>query len=283
MKKLRSDAKWNGLSAEQQQQLENWLFDEHLGYDEALDRAKQELGFDGSRASLQRFYKYKAQERLIDELKESGQEAEEVEQSGVDTGKLRKSGMKVMAQRLFRQMRDEGIADVPLMAKLVLQGEANEIQREEKEIQRASLELRRQRLEFQRETWMHSHTDETEAEKESPEEAEAREAAEDPYAYNRRTNAMRKKMWGMEDLPDLLPESAEEEAALAAAAAAEEERLRPEREARQREFEKGRAKFFASMGMTPPPSELEPEEKKEEPPPTDEAKDGQGGNSANFG
>ncbi len=30
MRKSRSDAKWNELPIEQQEQLENWLFEEHL-------------------------------------------------------------------------------------------------------------------------------------------------------------------------------------------------------------------------------------------------------------
>src|SRR6266705_6964043 len=44
MRKMREDSTWNGLTAEQRQKLENWLFERNLGYAEALERAHKEFG-----------------------------------------------------------------------------------------------------------------------------------------------------------------------------------------------------------------------------------------------
>ncbi len=183
-----------------------------------LAKAKAELGFTGSRASVQRFYRCKAQERFLKDLAEADAEAKEVEGSAADTGRLRRSGMKAVAQRFFRQVRDEGIADVPLMAKLLLQSEANEIQQAKRDLQRLGLELRRQRLEFQRERWQYDVMNRTEEllpelVKENAKQAEAG----DPYFENKRTNKLRRTLFG-DPIPEPLPESAAEEAAMKAEA-----------------------------------------------------------------
>src|SRR2546428_11254306 len=44
MRKMREDSTWNGLTGEQRQKLENWLFERNLGYAEALQRAHKEFG-----------------------------------------------------------------------------------------------------------------------------------------------------------------------------------------------------------------------------------------------
>src|SRR5713101_6490489 len=44
MRKLREDSTWNGLTGEQRQKLENCLFEQNLGYAEALKRAHKEFG-----------------------------------------------------------------------------------------------------------------------------------------------------------------------------------------------------------------------------------------------
>ena len=51
MTKVKSNASWNGLPPKQRRTLESWLFDEKLGYQETLVRARKELG-------LERFKKY---------------------------------------------------------------------------------------------------------------------------------------------------------------------------------------------------------------------------------
>jgi len=41
MSKLRSDSKWNELTAEQRDTLEGWLFEENVSYREALERLQK--------------------------------------------------------------------------------------------------------------------------------------------------------------------------------------------------------------------------------------------------
>ncbi len=72
MKKLRSDSKWNGLPGKQLEMVLNWLFDEGMGYEAALQRARLELGVVASVSSLKRFYQHVAEERRIGELVSAG-------------------------------------------------------------------------------------------------------------------------------------------------------------------------------------------------------------------
>jgi len=131
MKKTRSNAKWTALKPKQLELLEHWLFEEKLSYDEALARAKKEFGFTGSRSSVQRFYHRLRQERWLKRLTESGNDAAEMGRVRVNTGALMASAMKLLGLHFFEQVRAEvqELKDVPLMAKLLLQNEANEIQR----------------------------------------------------------------------------------------------------------------------------------------------------------
>jgi hypothetical protein len=68
MRKIRSDAKWLGLSQPQRATLEAWLFEDHLSYEAALARARAELRFGGSWSGLQRFHQRVARERALKEL-----------------------------------------------------------------------------------------------------------------------------------------------------------------------------------------------------------------------
>ena len=64
MAKLKSHAKWNGLSKKQRETLEEWLFEEKMGFAKAWERAKKELGFTGSVSSLRRYYGRTQEERM---------------------------------------------------------------------------------------------------------------------------------------------------------------------------------------------------------------------------
>ena len=81
MRKTRSNASWNGLSREQRGKLEEWLFEERLGFKAALERAKTELGYAGSQTSLRRFYERMKTERMLSSLTDTGRLAETVEKS----------------------------------------------------------------------------------------------------------------------------------------------------------------------------------------------------------
>jgi len=68
MSKIRCDSIWNGLTPEQRQTLEHWLFVENMGYKEASERAQKEWGVTGSSVSVGRFYRRVERERVLDEL-----------------------------------------------------------------------------------------------------------------------------------------------------------------------------------------------------------------------
>lgn len=68
MSKLRSDSAWSKLTREQRETLEGWLFEENLGYMEALERAEKEFGIRASLTSLAAFYQRLAEERTQKEL-----------------------------------------------------------------------------------------------------------------------------------------------------------------------------------------------------------------------
>jgi hypothetical protein len=214
LRKTRSDASWSRLTNAQQIILEEWLFDEHLSFEEALGRAKAELGFEGSVWGLKRFYKKRAQARLLVELMESSREAGEVCQAPVAEGAWLEANSRLLARGFFERLRDEGIADAGLMGKLWLQAEANRTRRERLKVQQSAQEVRRERLAFQRERWQHDATQE--ADKilaEMIEFEKIQKEAEDEYSENKRINLIRKRMFGEAVMGLLLPESAEEEAA----------------------------------------------------------------------
>jgi hypothetical protein len=230
MKRTRSDAKWNGLTPAQQQKMESWLFEENLDYEETRKRAHKEFRFTGSASSVQRFCARKKQERCWQELVQSGQEAEELSGAPVNMEAVRTSSLMLLAQRFFRQMRDEGIADAGVMGKLLMQAEANE--------------LRRERLEFQRQQWQYDVV--SKAQELLPELVaiqKEHDLANDPYAENKRLNAIRKRLFGSKNLPGLFPENAAEEAA-------EADREAREKEEQERRAAARRARWMSARART---------------------------------
>src|SRR5580698_9461278 len=70
MNKLRTDSVFSQLTPEQVETLEGWLFEENLGYKEALERVRQEFNVTGSLSGLRRFYRRLTMERTREELTE---------------------------------------------------------------------------------------------------------------------------------------------------------------------------------------------------------------------
>jgi hypothetical protein len=70
MNKLRNDSVFSQLSPEQVETLEGWLFEENLGYKEALERVEKEFQVKGSLSGLRRFYRRLAMERSREDLVE---------------------------------------------------------------------------------------------------------------------------------------------------------------------------------------------------------------------
>jgi hypothetical protein len=212
MAKVKSHAKWNGLSKKQRETLAEWLFEEKMGYTKAWERAKKELGFTGSLSSLRRYYSRTEGERMLAGFEESARMMASVNNAPADAESLRDSGMKVAAQVFFRLVRerpDELKAWLPL-ARLLAQCEKNDswraVKDEENEIRKAALKFAQIRYQYDVMG---------QALKALPELQEVREAQEEEemsvYEKNKRLNDLRRRMFG-DVIPDLLPENEEEEA-----------------------------------------------------------------------
>ncbi len=200
LKKVKANAAWNGLSRTQRATLEEWLFEEGLSYNAALERAKSELGFTGSKTSLRRFYERARSERLLSGLVDTGNLARTVEKSDVSVERLRNAGLKLAAEMFLRSVAasPENMKEWAPLAKLLLQAERNEswrrIKEEENEIRKRALELARERFQY-------AVTEKARKEAPEPEETEMSELEE-----NKMVNNIRRGMFG-ENIPGVLPET----------------------------------------------------------------------------
>jgi hypothetical protein len=196
-------------------------------------------------------------------LTESGGDAGELAAVRVNTGAMLASAMKLLGLQFFEEVRDgaEELKDAPLLARLLMQHEANEIQREENRIREEALELRRRALDFQEKRWQFDVMEAAEsALPELQELQKAREDEEDPYAENKRINAIRIRLFGRQYCQELHPENAEEEAAMAKAKSSEE----AEREARSQQLQAEAAKPPAPSAKPPEPTNQEVENQPDE-------------------
>jgi hypothetical protein len=205
LKKTRADAAWNGLSREKQATLEHWLFEERLSYNAALERAKSELGFTGSRTSLRRFYERARSERLLSGLADTGNLARTVEESDVSVEQLRNAGLKLAAEMFLRSVASapENTKEWAPLAKLLLLAERNESWRRIKEEENR---LREQALELARERFQYLTTAKALKALPEQEEPEMTELEE-----NKMVNNIRRGMFG-ENIPGVLPETEWEQA-----------------------------------------------------------------------
>ena len=131
MSKLRSDSKWNKLTAEQRETLEGWLFEENVGYREALERAEKEFGITASTRSLAEFYQQLARERMkaqVGELKEVCKEMEAVE---VDWEGLGGTAIALVAKRAIHLAVDspDKVQELVSLTRLLVANEALEIKK----------------------------------------------------------------------------------------------------------------------------------------------------------
>jgi hypothetical protein len=142
MSKLRSDAIWNTLTAEQREKIEEWLLDKNLGYKESHKRAQEELGLACSLSTVRRFYERARLLRAVEETAEAEGVADELGAVGGKLENLRSSAMKLIVVRLLGKAMDRGdVREVAALGQLMLQSE-------EREIQRERVTLARDRFEF---------------------------------------------------------------------------------------------------------------------------------------
>jgi hypothetical protein len=131
MSKLRSDSTWAGLTPEQRETLEGWLFEENLGYREALERAQKEFGITASKMSLVRFYRRAAEERVETDLAEALATCERVGAAKANVPQLKEAALKLAGLRLVQvAVRSPGkVRKLESLTRLLIRNEALEIKR----------------------------------------------------------------------------------------------------------------------------------------------------------
>ena len=233
MKKTRKDAKWAGLSPEARNKLEKWLFEECMGFEEALKEAQRQFNFQGSISSLKRFYQRASEARMLTDAVNEAAGA----RPSLSEGEARTVAMKAVGNLLVRQITEnpEDIKEWWVLAKLMLQSQENELRerlhREETELRerlhREKSGIRREHLELARERFQWNAVDD--AEKALPEIQELVRKRQDPKArtfdFNKAMNAVRLKLFGR--VPGPAPEDAEHEAEMADFEA-QKDRLKPD-------------------------------------------------------
>ena len=132
MSKLRSDSAWAGLSAEQRETLEGWLFEENLGYKEALERAQKEFGVTASLRSVAEYYQRAARERMQEELLSVQATAEVIDKSEVSWADLGATAMTLVAKRMIQLAVEspEKVREIVSLGRILVANEAQTIRRE---------------------------------------------------------------------------------------------------------------------------------------------------------
>jgi hypothetical protein len=154
MKKVRSNALWNGLTVEQRATLDKWLLEERLSITAAWERAQKEMGYKGSRASVHRYSKRRQNERVMTEFKDLRDDVAAIRNAPGDADESRAAAMKVLGQFLFRQVRQspENVKEWGRIAQLLLQNDYNEVLRrtkaEEHRIRREAMAFAKEKFEF---------------------------------------------------------------------------------------------------------------------------------------
>jgi hypothetical protein len=129
LKKVRADSRWSGLSFEQCEQVEQWLFEDNLTHDATAERLKQEFGVEASRWSVGRFYRHRARVRQSLELLEAQVASDELGAIPARTKEMRETAVKLLAKSAVRLAteRPEDLKDLMVLTRLLLLGEENEI------------------------------------------------------------------------------------------------------------------------------------------------------------
>jgi hypothetical protein len=131
MRKMRADSTWNGLTPGQLELLDEWLFEERLGYADALVRVEKEFGLQASLASMGRYYRSRSKYWQLMDLITAQRMAWEVNDLAVSTDDLRKATMKLLAKTVLKLAveQPEQLEQLVSLTKLLLESESNGIRR----------------------------------------------------------------------------------------------------------------------------------------------------------
>jgi hypothetical protein len=127
---------------ERRKMFEEWLFEERVVYQEALDRAQQAWNVTGSLMSVSRFYRRIEKDRIVGDMAQAWENSKEVDETRARVDGLWQRGLKVVVMQFFEKAMARGDAkDLAALGRLVSQNH-------EREIQRGRLALARQRFEY---------------------------------------------------------------------------------------------------------------------------------------
>jgi hypothetical protein len=131
MRKLRTDSNWRRLDTAQREMVEKWLFDDHLGYEEIVARAKTEFGLETSISSVARYFRHRSQERQATGLAEAKAMSNFITGSELGTDAMRAAALKLIAKTALKIAweRPDRLRDLEALAKILLFSEDNDIRR----------------------------------------------------------------------------------------------------------------------------------------------------------
>jgi hypothetical protein len=143
MRKLREDSTWNQLTTGQRETLEDWLFEENLGYEKTLARAREEFGVEATMASLGRYYRRRAGERQVEELAGAQAAADELNGLGITVPRLREAALKLVGKAALKVATEKPaeVQQLVSFTKLLLESEAHDIQRERQKLAEKHFQL----------------------------------------------------------------------------------------------------------------------------------------------
>jgi len=131
-RKMRSDAVWNQLTAEQKEILDGWLFEERLGYAKIVARVAKEFGLKSTVSSLGMYFRRRAADRQGWEMVEARNLSETVNGLAGDIGHIRQAAVNLAGKVALRTAVEEPdkLEALVALARVLLESEKNDLRRE---------------------------------------------------------------------------------------------------------------------------------------------------------
>ena len=131
-RKMRSDAVWNQLTAEQKEIVDGWLFEERLGYAEIVARVEKEFDLKSTVSSLGMYFRRRAADRQGWEMVEARSISETVNGLAGPTDQIRQAAVNLAGKVALRTAieQPEKLEALVALARVLLESEKNDLRRE---------------------------------------------------------------------------------------------------------------------------------------------------------
>jgi len=182
MNKLRTDSVFSQLTPEQVETLEGWLFEENLGYKEALERVEKEFNVKGSLSGLRRFYRRLAMERSREDLVEMANMCADALATAKTDGTLQ-AGLLTLGYKCAMELLVQSpgkVREFTALLRALTSAQALEMKRVEfqrGEDERKAQALKKQKDEEREREWQRKQNEENEARWKAREEKRKAKAA----------------------------------------------------------------------------------------------------------